>query len=274
MTSVVTRDVFFISDSTGITAETLGNSLLAQFEGNFVKHRVPFVTDNQTAHDIVLTIESSAKSGRAPILFLTIVTPEIREIFLATDAVAVDFVEDNLQTLERSLGQSASRHLGRFHSITDSDRYRDRMGAVEFALEHDDGESVKALGLADVILVAPSRCGKTPTTMYLAVNYGVRAANVPLLEEDLLAQALPASVQPFVDKVFGLISTPQRLHQVRQERRPNSVYSSLQQCSFEVNQAETLFVSQSIPYVDSSQRSIEELSAIVLGRLGLSGKGG
>lgn len=264
------RDVFFVSDSTGITAETLGNSLLSQFQGEFVKHRVPFVATAEIAHDLVNDIESASKKGLAPIVFMTVVSPEVRDIVAHTSAITLDLVDSNLQILEQTLGHKARRDRGLFHTISDSDRYRDRMSAVEFTIEHDDGESVKGLGLADVILVAPSRCGKTPTTMYMAVNYGVRAANVPLLEEDLLAQQLPEHVRPHWDKIFGLISTPQRLHQVRQERRPDSPYAALAQCAFEIKTAESIFLSHSIPYLDTSDRSIEEISAMIIAKLGLS----
>jgi len=264
------RDVFFVSDSTGITAETLGNSLMSQFQGQFVKHRVPFVATAEIAADLAKDIEAAAAAGSAPIVFMTVVAPDVREIILNTSAITLDLVDHNLQILEKTLNQQARRDRGLFHTISDSDRYRDRMSAVEFTIEHDDGESVKGLGLADVILVAPSRCGKTPTTMYMAVNYGVRAANVPLLEEDLLGQALPEQVRPHADRVFGLISSPQRLHQVRQERRPDSPYSALQQCAFEIKAAESIFTAHSIPYLDTSEKSIEEISATIIARMGLS----
>jgi regulator of PEP synthase PpsR (kinase-PPPase family) len=264
------RDVFFVSDSTGITAETLGNSLLSQFQGHFRKHRVPFVQTPEIAHSLAADIRKAALGGSAPIVFMTVVSPEVRDIVQDTPSITLDLVDQNLRILEATLNQSARRDRGLFHTIDDADRYRDRMSAVEFAIEHDDGESIKGLGLADVILVAPSRCGKTPTTMYMAVNYGVRAANVPLLDEDLLGQTLPDYLRDHTDLIFGLISSPQRLHNVRQERRPNSTYSSLAQCSFEIKSAESIFQAHSIPYLDTTARSVEEISARVIATLGLS----
>jgi regulator of PEP synthase PpsR (kinase-PPPase family) len=263
------RDVFFVSDSTGITAETLGNSLLSQFEGQFVKHRVPFVATAEIAHSLAVDIDAAAANGQPPLVFMTVMAPEVREIVMNTSAITLDLVDQNLQILEASLHQTARRDRGLFHTIDDADRYRDRMSAVEFAIEHDDGESIKGIGLADVILVAPSRCGKTPTTMFMAVNYGVRAANVPLLEEDLLGQQLPEYLRAHQDRIFGLISTPQRLHHVREERRPNSPYSSLAQCAFEIKAAESIFQSHAIPYLDTSALSVEEISARVISTLGL-----
>jgi [pyruvate, water dikinase]-phosphate phosphotransferase / [pyruvate, water dikinase] kinase len=264
------RHVFFVSDSTGITAETLGNSLLSQFEGQFAKHRLPFVATAEIARSVVADIERASTNAGVPLVFMTVMAEDVRDIILAAPAVTLDLVGENLLILEQTLAQPARRDRGLFHTIDDADRYRDRMSAVEFAIEHDDGESLKGIGLADVILIAPSRCGKTPTTMYLAVNYGVRAANVPLLDEDLLSQEIPRSISAYQNRIFGLLSTPQRLHQVRQERRPNSPYSSLQQCTFEIKAAEHMYKAASIPFLDTSDKSVEEISATIISTLGLA----
>jgi regulator of PEP synthase PpsR (kinase-PPPase family) len=264
------RHVFFVSDSTGITAETLGNSLLSQFEGQFSKHRLPFVATADIARSVVTDIERASTNEGVPLVFMTVMAEDVRDIIMASPAITLDLVGENLLILEQTLAQTARRDRGLFHTIDDADRYRDRMSAVEFAIEHDDGESVKGIGLADVILIAPSRCGKTPTTMYLAVNYGVRAANVPLLDEDLMSQEIPQSISAYQDRMFGLLSTPLRLHQVRQERRPNSPYSSLQQCAFEIKAAEHMYTSSAIPFLDTSDKSVEEISATIISTLGLA----
>lgn len=268
------RPVFFISDGTGITAETLGNSVLTQFDGSFSKTRRPFIEKRAGAKAVVAEIRTQAQRGVEPIVFLTIMSSEIREVFNDCPGIVLDLVEPSLVVLEERLGQKASRSLGKAHGIADSDVYRNRMAAVEFALEHDDGQSVKALGLADVILVGPSRVGKTPTGMYLAINYGIRAANYPLLDEDFAAQRLPATVAPLADKLFGLVSTPRYLHQIRTERRPNSPYASMSQCVFETKAATTLFRAASIPYIDTTTKSIEEIATIIRAALRLYSGGG
>ena len=269
MTRSQHRPVFFISDGTGITAETLGNSVLTQFDGAFSKTRRPFIETLDAAKAVVAEIRFRAQRGVEPIVFLTIMSRDIRTVFDDCPGIVLDLVESSLDTLEKRLGQQASRSLGKAHGIADSDTYRNRMAAVEFALEHDDGQSIKALGLADVILVGPSRVGKTPTGMYLAINYGVRAANFPLLDEDLASQQLPESLQPLRDKLFGLISSPRYLHQIRQERRPNSPYASLEQCTFELKAATTLFEASGISFIDTTTKSIEEIAAIILATLRL-----
>lgn len=267
----MTRDIYFVSDGTGITAETLGNTLLTQFSGEFVRHRIPFVSDASAARDVVAQIAAATLETRTrPIVFSTALLPEVRDILLTADALVVDLFEKNLAELEDELGQRAIRHTGKAHGMADLDRYRDRISAVEFAIEHDDGQSLRALALADVILIAPSRCGKTPTTMYLALNHGVKSANYPLLDEELVGERIPESLAPFREKLFGLTSNPNRLHQVREERRPGSPYASLAQCRFELAAAERIYDKFQIPYVDSSNRSIEEIAAVMMRELRLS----
>lgn len=264
------RPVFFVSDGTGITAETLGNSVLTQFDGIFSKTRRPFIDTALGAKAIVAEIRTQAQRGVDPIVFLTVMSQDIRTAFEQCPGIVIDLLQPSLDILEEKLGQPASRSLGKAHGISDSDVYRNRMAAVEFALEHDDGQSIKALGLADVILIGPSRVGKTPTGMYLAINHGIRAANYPLLDEDFGRQQLPESLQPLTDKLFGLVSTPKYLHDIRQERRPNSPYASLQQCAFEIRAATTLFEASRIPFIDTTTKSIEEIAAVIMSTLGLN----
>lgn len=270
MTRPLARPVIFVSDGTGITAETLGNSVLTQFEGPFTKTRRPFVETIDRARAVVAEIRVQANRGAEPIVFLTVMSQEIRSVFDDCPGIVLDLIESPLAILEDRLDQKASRSLGKAHGIADSDTYRNRMAAVEFALEHDDGQSIKALGLADVILVGPSRCGKTPTGMYLAITHGLRAANFPLLDEDFVAQRLPESLQPLTSKLFGLVSSPAHLHQIRSERRPNSPYASLEQCQFEIRSASRLFDAHNIPYLDTTTKSIEEISTIIMTSLGLT----
>lgn len=259
--------VYFVSDGTGITAETLGNSLLTQFDGSFDKHRRPFVASLADAQSVLREIHEQATIQATPITFLTVMDPAIRRSLLDAPGIVVDLVEGGLHHLEVGLGQVARREHGRAHGIHNQDLYRDRMAAVEFALEHDDGQSERALGLADIILIGPSRCGKTPTSMYLAVHHGVRAANYPLLDEDFLHQQLPEPLRAHTRKLFGLVSSPAHLHAVREERRPGSPYASLEQCRFEIATMQKLCESAGIRHLDTSARSIEEISTIILRHL-------
>lgn len=259
-------NVFFVSDRTGITAETLGNSLLTQFEGiDFRKSTLPFINTVDKARNTVDYINHLAEStGVRPILVSTTVSDDIRAILRGANSLFLDLFDTFIPSLEREFNAHASNTAGRAHGVADSKRYYARIDAMNFALEHDDGQSARELARADIILTAPSRCGKTPTTLYLAMQHGIFAANFPLAEEDLDAQRLPSLLLPLKDKLFGLIVDADRLHQIRNERRPGSKYASLAQCSYEVRQAEALYRKLGIPYVNSTTMSIEEIATLAM----------
>lgn len=269
-TSASPRAVYFVSDSTGITAETLGNALLANFPGYaFQRHTIPFVDTPTGAANVVRDIAMAAEKGLDPIVFTTTKNPAVTAVLATAPAERIDLLGGHLTELERVLGTTASDQLGQFHMLGDSERYFARMRAVEYAIEHDDGQSARALDIADVIIVAPSRCGKTPTTMYLALQYGLLVANYPLTDDDFPTDGLPALVAPHASRCFGLTTTPLRLSQVRHERRPNSRYSSLAQCTLELRRAEELYRRTRVPFLNSSTKSVEEMSAVILQTLKL-----
>ncbi|MDV2982568.1 UNVERIFIED_CONTAM: pyruvate, water dikinase regulatory protein [Actinomycetes bacterium ARC8] len=270
MTSGDLRPVYFLSDSTGITAETLGNTLLTQFPvNNFDRITIPFITTARQARSVVETIDSHTATGLQPIMFSTAVNSEIRQILATCKGIVVDLIGTHIGVLEQGLGTLASGEPGRAHGLGNAARYQSRMAAVEYAMEHDDGQSLRALEKAQVILVAPSRCGKTPTTMYLALQHGIFAANFPLVDEDFEREGLPQPLRPFVSKCFGLTTNPLRLSQVRTERRRGSPYASLRQCGFELRSAERLYESYGIPYLNSASVSIEEMAATILQKMNL-----
>lgn len=262
--------VFFLSDSTGITAETLGNTLLTQFPGQPLERRtIPFITTVEQANEVVAVIDQLAQAGPRPIVFSTAVGQDIRAVLARSRGDFFDLFGAHIGQLEQALHASASGQPGQAHGVGDAVRYQSRMAAVEYAIEHDDGQSLRALERAELILIAPSRCGKTPTTMYLALQHGILAANFPLVEEDFASLSLPKPLLPFAHKCFGLTSQPVRLSQIRQERRPNSNYASLTQCSFELRNAEDMYRANNVPFVNSASMSVEEISATVLQRMNL-----
>lgn len=259
------RVAYFVSDSTGITAETLGSALLANFPTvGFERHTVPFVDSVEDARRVVREIDEAAAGGGAPILFTTVKATAVHEVLQRSRAVTIDLLRGHLAELERALGTTASELAGQYHGQGDATRYHARMRAVEYAIEHDDGQSLRALDIAEVVIIAPSRCGKTPTTMYLALQYGLLVANYPLTDDDIPAEGLPAPIAPYTRRCFGLTTTPVRLSQVRHERRPGSRYASLEQCTLELRRAEDLYRRNGIPYLNSATRSVEEMSAVIL----------
>lgn len=259
------RAVFFVSDSTGITAETLGNALLANFPGiDFRRHTVPFVSTAAAATSVVQQISAAADAGLQPIMFTTTKNPVVSAMLASAPAARLELLNAHLTELEQTLGTPASEQLGQFHTVGDTEQYFARMRAVEYAIEHDDGQSARALDDADIILVAPSRCGKTPTTMYLALQHGLRVANYPLTDDDFPTEHLPSMISPYVERCFGLTTTPLRLSQLRNERRSGSHYASLAQCTLELRRAEDLYRRAGIPFINSSAKSVEEMSAFIL----------
>ncbi|MFF2370868.1 pyruvate, water dikinase regulatory protein [Agromyces sp. NPDC058110] len=264
-TAPAARVAYFVSDSTGITAETLGSALLANFPGiTFRRVTIPFVDTVAGAADVVRDIRAGVDDGVEPIVFTTIKSPQIMRQIEASGASVIDLLSGHLRDLESALDSTASEQLGQYHGVGDIEKYFARMRAVEYAIEHDDAQSVRALDLADVILIAPSRCGKTPTTMYLALHYGLLVANYPLTDEDFPSDGLPRAVARYAGRCFGLTTTPLRLSQVRHERRPDSTYSSLAQCTLELRRAEDLYRRNRVPFLNSSTKSVEEMSAVIM----------
>lgn len=265
------RHVFFVSDGTGITAETLGSTLLTQFEGvEFRTLTLPFVSTAEKARATREYIDHvAANSGQRPIVFSTTIDERVREILSQACAMFIDLFDTYIVQIENELGRKSTLARGRAHGLADMLRYDARIAAMNYSMEHDDGQSTRDLARADLILVAPSRCGKTPTTLYLALQYSLFATNFPLTEEDLETQRLPAALHGHESKLFGLSSEPERLAQVRNERRPGSKYAALAQCAWELRQAEQLFRRQRIPFLNSANMSIEEIAAVIMQEKGL-----
>jgi len=265
------RTVFFVSDRTGITAEMLGNSLLSQFETfDFHRRTIPFVDTPEKIEDVVRTINATgAADAKRPLVFSSIVDEAMSAQLGHANALFLDLFQVFIAPLEAELAAKSSHAAGRSHGIANVHEYFARMEAINFAQAHDDAASTRDLDKAQVILVGVSRCGKTPTTLYLALQFGVLAANFPLTPDDFVDQQLPASVRPFKDRLFGLTIEPERLQQIRQARRPDSKYASLENCRYEVREAETLMRREQITAIDTTARSIEEIATTILHRAGL-----
>lgn len=265
------RTVFYISDGTGITAQTLGHSLLSQFEGiEFRTISVTFVDDIPKAHACLEQIREHTHEGaHRPLVLSTLVEGEIADIIGQADALHVDLFRGFLTPLEAELGLKSTHYVGRSHATVDTPVYHRRMEAVNYTLNHDDGLTNRNLDQAEVILVGVSRSGKTPTSVYLAMHYGLFSANYPLIPEDFERGALPGGLEQHKDKLVGLCITPQRLHHIRSERRPDSVYASLENCEQEIDAAKRLMRRYGIEWLDSTTKSVEELSAAIVQIRGL-----
>ncbi len=258
--------VFFISDGTGITAEIMGNSLLSQFDSlTFDKVIIPFVNNEEKAYSALEQIHASyLKTKTKPIIFATLVQDEIRTILQKSEGLFLDFFNTFIQPMELFLQTKSSHAQGLSHPVEGSLDHTKKIECVNFALQHDDGTNTDNYSNADIVLIGLSRSGKTPTCIYLALQFGIKAANYPLLIEDLLSGELPKELSPYKAKLFGLTIDGNRLAQIRQTRYPSSNYANTKQCSSEVNAIKRLLVKENIKHLDTSHSSIEELAAKII----------
>lgn len=260
------RTAVFISDRTGITVEMLGNSLLSQFDHvHFNRITLPFVDTLEKAHLALEQIKQiGINEGSRPIVFCTLVNDAVRNAIHGENALFLDLFEIFIIPLEKELGQKSSHTVGKSHSAGNVKDYNARIEAVNYTLTHDDGQSHKNLEDADIILVGVSRSGKTPTCLYLALQFGIKAANYPLIPEDLENMKLPPALAKMKHKIYGLTITPERLAQIRAERRPDSAYASIANCRRELSAAEALMRQAGIRFIESTTKSIEELATTIM----------
>ncbi|MDH0826511.1 kinase/pyrophosphorylase [Acinetobacter johnsonii] len=265
------RSVFFVSDGTAITAETLGHSLLAQFPNvDFDIHIIPYISSEEAATNVVAEINLRAQQdGQKPLVFDTLVDPYVRDIINTANAINLDVFEGLISKLSEDLGTPPTTLVGQTHAVTDSESYKARIDAVHFALDNDDGARTRHYDKADLILIGVSRSGKTPTSIYLSLQFGIRVANYPLTEEDLDDNRLPAVLRAHKQKLFGLMIDAERLVAIRSERKANSRYASFSQCQMELRAIEGIYISEGIKYLNVSEMSIEEISTRVLQMTGL-----
>jgi regulator of PEP synthase PpsR (kinase-PPPase family) len=261
------RTVFFVSDGTGITAETFGNSILNQFPAKPRHVRRPFIDTVEKALVVVDEINAVIDGeGQRPIIFITLANDEVRDVLTseACKGLVLDMFRTFVEPLEVEFGVKSNHRVGRFSDASQSREYHERIEAINFSLAHDDGQSSRNLDIADVILVGVSRSGKTPTSLYLAMQHGIKAANYPLIPEDFERGHLPPSLAKYKRKCFGLTIDPKRLAEIRNERRPGSRYASLENCRYEVNEAEAMMRRDGIAWLSSTHKSIEEIATTIL----------
>lgn len=267
------RSVFYISDGTAITAEVIGHAVLSQFAVNTTTYTLPFVEDVARAQAICQQIDDIyRRTGARPLVFYSIISRQIREMIQQSEGFCQDIVQALVAPLQSELSIDPTPVPNQTYGLTKSnlDKYDARIAAIDYTLAHDDGISLRNLDIAQVILLGVSRCGKTPTSLYLAMQFGIRAANYPFTADDMDNLQLPAALKPFQHKLFGLTINPERLAAIREERRENSRYASLRQCRMELAEVEALFRKNQIRYINTTNHSVEEIATKVLDILGMS----
>lgn len=257
------RTAFYISDGTALTSETFGHAILSLFPVKFEHKTLPFVDDDEKALKAAQEINAAyAESNEKPLIFHTFVNPSLKKIILESDGVSYDFLDHYVEPVQSELGVAAQPKTNRTHGLNQD--YNFRIDAINYTLENDDGVTTRNYGEADIILVGASRTGKTPTCIYLALQYGIKAANYPLTEEDMGPIELPYDLKMHRHKLFGLTIDPERLQSIREARRANSRYASMEQCMLEINEIESIFRQEAIPYLNSTHASVEEIAAKIM----------
>lgn len=270
--STATRPVYIISDGTCITAGTMSNTLLSQFPAiHFERHTIPFVDANDKVKDCIKQINHSYQThGVRPVVFVSFTNTKFKEEIEQSNALVLDLFEPFISSMEALLKSDSSHETGLSHGITEAGGYMHRIDAINFSMKYDDGVRMEGYKDADLILVGVSRAGKTPTSLYMALHYGLKTANYPIADDDFEKGSLPDTLLDSKQKIFGLIIDPMQLHKIREARRPNSQYSKLSQCQHEVRQAQAFFKKYRIPFADSTAMSIEELASLVVHRMKLA----
>lgn len=263
------RTVYFVSDGTAITVETLGRSLLTQFQAIDFQYVVLSFVDTPEAAQAAVQRINETPDKQPPLVFSTLVDPATASVLQQAKAEVMDLFDAFIKPLEKALGTASSHSMGLSHSMQNKETYKCRIDAINYALNCDDGAGIHNYKESDIIIVGVSRCGKTPTSLYLALQFGLKAANYPFTADDMDHLALPDFLRNHQNKLFGLTINPQRLHSIRSERRPNSQYAQKNQCQQEVRRVEQLFNQENIPYLDTSHHSIEEICATILTMKGL-----
>ncbi|MBU2899235.1 posphoenolpyruvate synthetase regulatory kinase/phosphorylase PpsR [Vibrio hepatarius] len=268
---IQSRDVFYVSDGTAITCETLGHVVLGQFPLNVHEKTFPFVESEEKLADLVREIELSfKKTGLKPLVFFSIVIPDMKLRLLQAPAYCYDVLADIVEQVKGDIEMEPQPQLQRSRSVSkDSASYFDRIAAIEYTLAHDDGITLKGLGEADIILLGVSRSGKTPTSLYMAMQFGLRVVNYPFIEEDIRRLKLLSEFEVHRHKLFGLTIDPERLNEIRENRLAGSDYASAEQCISELESVESLFRREAIPYINTSALSVEEISTRILEKAGL-----
>ncbi len=265
------RDVFYVSDGTAITCETLGHVVLGQFPFRANEKTFPFVESEDKLTDLLKEIETSYQiNSIKPLVFFSMVIPELRQKLVESNAYCYDVLESMVQKVQDDIQMQPKPKLQRSRSVgKDSDTYFDRIAAIEYTLAHDDGITLKGLDDADIILLGVSRSGKTPTSLYMAMQFGLRVVNYPFIDDDLARMRLLPEFEVHRHKLFGLTIDPERLKEIRENRLAGSDYASDEQCLHELRTVESLFRREAIPYINTSSLSVEEISTRVLERSGL-----
>lgn len=262
----MTRSVFYVSDSTAMTAKGLGKSLLAQFDNiAFIEYLRPYIDTEPKVLQLVNELKhAQVLDGQAPIIFASMMDETLMAALSSQVSGVIDILKPFMQQLELMMAEKSSRAVGRAHNASNVDVYKKRIEAIDFTLATDDGLQINNYDHADIILLGISRSGKTPTALYLTLNFGLKVANFPFTADDLPRFTLNPAHERNRFKLIGLMISPARLQSIRRERRPESKYADHLQIMLELDALNELFFREKIPFIDTTTRSVEEIAASIM----------
>jgi [pyruvate, water dikinase]-phosphate phosphotransferase / [pyruvate, water dikinase] kinase len=265
------RDVYYLSGSTGILAKDLGKALLCQFpDVPFREELIPFIQTEKEAEKAIERIRSRS-TGQVPMVISTLLGRKLNGILNHPDVEFLNIFDQFLRKIEDILEEKAVWKAGASRHPSERTMIK-RVEAIHYCIDHDDGSGTKDYDEAEVILLGVSRSGKTPVSVYLATQMGIKTANYPLVLDDSPSFRLPPYITRNKKRLIGLSITPQLLHQYREQRYANSSYASLSTCRSEINEVNTLYLNHDIPIVTSDGKSIEEIAIHVTQLLNLKKK--
>jgi [pyruvate, water dikinase]-phosphate phosphotransferase / [pyruvate, water dikinase] kinase len=261
-----TYQIYLISDSTGETLDRIFLAIKAQFKNiDYKIHTYSFTrTENQ-----ILKILSDAERDPNSIILYSIVDSNLAKYLANTsDSKKIPcfgVLGDLILSFSKLLNQKASHQPSGQHAL--NDEYYKRIEAIQFTMNHDDGNLVKEISKSDIILLGVSRTSKTPTSIYLA-NKGFKTSNIPLVNENSIPQILKKD--PKITCVIGLNTEPERLVDIRKNRMniiketENKSYTSLDEIKREIDEAKNTFKKYKWPTIDVTRKSVEETAASII----------
>ncbi len=261
-----TYQIYLISDSTGETLDRIFIAIKAQFKN--INYKIHTYSFTRTENQILKILSDSEKSTNSIILY-SIVDNNLAKYLAKTSSEkkipCFGVLGDLILSFSKLLNQKASHQPSGQYAL--NEEYYDRIAAIQFTMNHDDGNLIKEINKSDIILLGVSRTSKTPTAIYLA-NKGFKTSNIPLVNEKSIPETLKEN--PKIACVVGLNTEPERLVDLRKNRmstikeNENKSYTDIDKIKKEVNEAKKTFKKYKWPTIDVTRKSVEETAASII----------
>ena len=261
-----TYQIYLISDSTGETLDRIFLAIKAQFKN--IEYKIHTCSFTRTENQILKILSNAEKSSNSIILYSIVDSSLAKYLANTSDDKGIPcfgVLGDLILSFSKLLNQKASHQPSGQHAL--NDEYYKRISAIQFTMNHDDGNLIKEISKSDIILLGVSRTSKTPTSIYLA-NKGFKTSNIPLVNKNSIPQILKE--KPKMACVVGLNTEPERLVDIRKNRmnslkeNENKSYTDLDKIRKEVEEAKNTFKKYKWPTIDVTRKSVEETAASII----------